>query len=286
MSSILDVDGFTIIKRIGTGTHTTIYLATDESTRQTVALKRAVLERPEDTRIFEQMETEFKVARQISHPYIRKCYRIIRQRKLLKTTELLLSMEMFNGRSLEESRGLSLGDILLLFRMIATGLNAMHEAGFVHCDIKPNNILVSSEGALKIIDLGQSCKLGAIKSRIQGTPDYIAPEQVLRKHISHRTDIFNLGATMYWALTGKNVPTLIPKKTNIGMAMHVVGEFKAPHEIYRKIPEPVSQIVMDCVQEKPADRPANMGEVIARLDTMIRSIFGSRIGGNGKARND
>ena len=232
------------------------------------------------------METEFKVARQISHPYIRKCYRIIRQRKLLKTTELLLSMEMFNGRSLEESRGLSLGDILLLFRMIATGLNAMHEAGFVHCDIKPNNILVSSEGALKIIDLGQSCKLGAIKSRIQGTPDYIAPEQVLRKHISHRTDIFNLGATMYWALTGKNVPTLIPKKTNIGMAMHVVGEFKAPHEIYRKIPEPVSQIVMDCVQEKPADRPANMGEVIARLDTMIRSIFGSRIGGNGKARND
>lgn len=286
MSSILDVDGFTIIKRIGTGARTTIYLATDESTRQTVALKRAVLERPEDTRIFEQMDTEFKVARQISHPYIRKCYRIIRQRKLLKTTELLLSMEMFNGRSLEESRGLSLGDILLLFRMIATGLNAMHEAGFVHCDIKPNNILVSSEGALKIIDLGQSCKLGAIKSRIQGTPDYIAPEQVLRKHISHRTDIFNLGATMYWALTGKNVPTLIPKKTNIGMAMHVVGEFKAPHEIYRKIPEPVSQIVMDCVQEKPADRPANMGEVIARLDTMIRSIFGSRIGGNGKARND
>ena len=286
MSSILDVDGFTIIKRIGTGARTTIYLATDESTRQTVALKRAVLERPEDTRIFEQMETEFKVARQISHPYIRKCYRIIRQRKLLKTTELLLSMEMFNGRSLEESRGLSLGDILLLFRMIATGLNAMHEAGFVHCDIKPNNILVSSEGALKIIDLGQSCKLGAIKSRIQGTPDYIAPEQVLRKHISHRTDIFNLGATMYWALTGKNVPTLVPKKTNIGMAMHVVGEFKAPHEIYRKIPEPVSQIVMDCVQEKPADRPANMGEVIARLDTMIRSIFGSRIGGNGKARND
>ena len=147
MSSILDVDGFTIIKRIGTGARTTIYLATDESTRQTVALKRAVLERPEDTRIFEQMETEFKVARQISHPYIRKCYRIIRQRKLLKTTELLLSMEMFNGRSLEESRGLSLGDILLLFRMIATGLNAMHEAGFVHCDIKPNNILVSSEGA-------------------------------------------------------------------------------------------------------------------------------------------
>jgi serine/threonine-protein kinase len=284
--SSLDVDGFTIIKRIGTGARTTIYLATDEATRQTVALKRAILERPEDTRIFEQMATEYKVARQIDHPYVRKCHRIIRQRKLLRTTELLLSMEMFNGRSLEESPGLSLGDILLVFRMIATGLNAMHEVGFVHCDIKPNNILISTQGGLKIIDLGQSCRLGAIKSRIQGTPDYIAPEQVQRKHISHRTDIFNLGATMYWALTGKNVPTLIPKKGGIGAPLHVVGEFRSPHEIYRQIPDPVSLIVMDCVQEKPADRPANMSEIIARLDVMIRGIFGNRIAGNGKTRND
>ncbi|MBE0536123.1 MAG: serine/threonine protein kinase [Phycisphaerae bacterium] len=285
-SSIIDVDGFTIIKRIGTGARTTIYMATDESTRQTVALKRAVLERPEDTRIFEQMTTEYKVARQVDHPYVRKCHKIIRQRKLLRTTDLLLSMEMFQGRSLEESPGLSLGDILLVFRMIATGLNAMHEVGYVHCDIKPNNILISSQGALKIIDLGQSCRLGAIKSRIQGTPDYIAPEQVFRKHISHRTDIFNLGATMYWALTGKNVPTLIPKKPGIGGPLHVVGAFKSPHEIYRKIPEPVSQIVMDCVQEKPADRPANMAEIVGRLDVMIRSIFGNRIAANGKTRND
>jgi len=250
-----------------------------------VALKRAVLERPEDTRIFEQLETEYKVARRIDHPYVRKCHRIIRQRKLLKTTELLLSMEMFDGRSLEESPGLSLGDILLVFRMVATGLNAMHEAGYVHCDIKPNNILISSQGTLKIIDLGQSCKLGAIKSRIQGTPDYIAPEQVFRKHISHRTDIFNLGATMYWALTGKNVPTLIPKNTQFGQPVHVVDEFKSPHEVYQKIPKELSQVVMDCVEEKPADRPANMSEIIGRLDAMLRSIFGNRTGG-GKARDD
>ena len=64
----------------------------------------------------------------------------------------------------------------------------------------------------KIIDLGQSCPIGTTKSRIQGTPDYIAPEQVKRRTLGPRTDVFNLGATMYWALTGKNVPTLIPKK--------------------------------------------------------------------------
>ena len=280
----INIDGFRIVRRIGTGARTTIYLATDEATGQTVALKRAVLEREGDARIFEQIQVEYKVARRIDHPYIRKCHRLIKQRKLLKTTELLLSMEIFYGKSLEESPGLSLGDILLVFRMIATGLNAMHEAGFVHCDIKPNNILISSKGDLKIIDFGQSCRIGAIKARIQGTPDYIAPEQVQRKHLSHRTDIFNLGATMYWALTGRNIPTLIPKKVDVGLATPLAESFQTPHEIYRKIPQSVSQLVMDCIQQKPADRPANMSEIIARLDMMIREIFGNKFGGNGAAR--
>lgn len=279
--SVINIDGFTIIKRIGTGARTTIYMASDEASGQTVALKRAILQSPEDTRIFEQMETEYKVARQIDHPYIRKCHRLIRQRKLLRTHELLLAMEMFHGKSLEDSRPLSLGDILLVFRLVAAGLDAMHQAGFVHCDIKPNNILISREGRIKIIDLGQSCKLGAIKTRIQGTPDYIAPEQVERKHLSHRTDMFNFGATMYWALTGKNVPTLIPKRTEIGLPIPQDQDFKSPHEIYRKIPKPVSEIVMDCVKHRPADRPSNMSEIISRLDVMIRDIFSSKISGNG-----
>ncbi len=278
-----DIEDFTIIRHIGTGARSRIYLARDEQTGRTVALKQAVMEAPEDQRIFEQMETEYRVARQLDHPYLRKCYKLIKRRRLLRTTELLLSMEYFPGQSLEDGPSLSLGDILLVFRMVATGLNAMHEKGLVHCDIKPNNILISKEGMIKIIDLGQSCRLGTIKRRIQGTPDYIAPEQVLRKHISHRTDMFNLGATMYWALTGKNVPTLIPKKTDLGFAAMQKKQagFKAPHEVYRQIPQDVSQIVMDCVQEDPANRPANMGEIISRMDVAIRRIFGNKFANAG-----
>ena len=280
---IPDIEGFRIVKRIGSGARTTIYLARDEVAGKDVALKRAVLEQPSDVRIFEQIETEYKVARKINHPYIRKCYKLIRKRKLLRTQELLLSMEMFQGQSLEDGPALSLGDCLLIFRMIATALNSMHEHGYVHCDIKPNNILIAPDGAIRIIDLGQSCKMGAIKSRIQGTPDYIAPEQVHRQHLSHRTDIFNLGATMYWALTGKNVPTLIPQKTDFGMPVSSKREFRTPHQIYRKIPPNVSQIVMECVEEKPADRPSNMSEIIAKIDVIIREIFGSKIANNGAA---
>lgn len=282
----IDIGGFRILRKLGSGARTTIYLAVDEENRQTVALKRAVLETPEDTRIFEQMESEYKVARQIDHPSVRKCYKVLRVRKLLRTQELLLTMEYFNGMSLEEEHRLSLGDVLLVFRMVGVGLNAMHEKGFVHCDIKPNNILFSREGGVKIIDLGQSCRIGEIKKRIQGTPDYIAPEQVRREHISHRTDIFNLGATMYWALTGRNVPTLIPKKNEFGISVMVEpGDFKSPNQVYHKIPAELSDLVMECVKDKPSDRPSSMSEIIGRLDILIRSIFGTKLSLNASGKH-
>jgi serine/threonine protein kinase len=280
-NQILEVDGFTIIKSIGTGARTTIYLARDEATNEKVALKHAILENPEDVRIFEQIENEFKVSKNIDHPYIRKCHRIIKKRKRLRVNEVLLSMELFEGKSLEEANSFSLGDILLVFRMVATALNGMHQRGYVHCDIKPNNILISDDGPIKIIDLGQSCKIGAIKSRIQGTPDYIAPEQVHRQHLSHRTDIFNFGATMYWALTGKNVPTLIPQKSDIGMPINQKKEFRTPCQVYKQIPQKVSDIVMRCVEEKPSKRPENMAEIIATFDGFIRDIFNTKGDKNG-----
>jgi serine/threonine-protein kinase len=196
----------------------------------------------------------------------------------LKVKELLLSMEMFEGETLEKTKTLSLGDVLLVFRMVATGLNAMHQCGYIHCDIKPNNILINDSGSIKIIDLGQGCKIGTIKPRIQGTPDYIAPEQVKRKHLDQRTDIFNLGATMYWAVTGKNVPTLIPQNNDLS-SMLGQRDFPAPHEIHRRIPLGVSKLIVDCVKEEPQRRPSSMSELVSRLDLLIHSIFAKKIGG-------
>ena len=281
---ILDVGGFSIIRRIGTGARSTIYLATDEQDNTDIALKRVIFEKPEDSRVFEQVETEYKVARRIDHPYVRKCYKLKKIRSMLKVKELLLSMEFFDGQSLEDGPTLSLVDVLLVFRMVANGLNAMHQHGFVHCDIKPNNILLSKSGAIRIIDLGQSCKIGTTKRRIQGTPDYIAPEQVRRKPLGPKTDIFNLGATMYWALTGHNVPTLIPKKDSFGLA--IPQHRRAPHERRKQIPVGISKFVMDCVKDDPAERPRNMMTVISRLDLMIHSILGDKIKTNKDASNN
>lgn len=274
-NTLLNLGEFTIIKRIGTGARSTIYAATDDSNKTEIALKRVIFERPEDLRIFEQVETEYKVAKRIDHPYVRKCYKLRKIRNLLKIKELLLSMELFEGDSLENSPPLSLLDVLLVFRMVASGLHAMHEAGFVHCDIKPNNILLNKSGTIKIIDLGQSCKIGTTKQRIQGTPDYIAPEQVKRKPLGPKTDVFNLGATMYWALTGSNVPTLIPKKNKFGLPIPP-QKCQAPHEIKKKIPLGISNLVMNCVAEDPSIRPQNMVLLISRLDLMVHSILGRK----------
>jgi serine/threonine-protein kinase len=291
--NILKVGGFTIKKRIGTGARSTIYLATDHQTNTDIALKRIIFERPEDTRVFEQTENEFKVAQRINHPYIRKCYKLKKIRMMLKLHEMLLSMELFEGKSLEDVPTLSLVDVLLVFRMVATGLNAMHREGFIHCDIKPNNILMGKGGSIKIIDLGQSCKIGTTKRRIQGTPAYIAPEQVRRKPLGPGTDVFNLGATMYWALTGKNVPTLIHKRNEPlvsqrnGPAGFVVQrKYPAPHELKKGVPIGISRLVMDCVKDKPTQRPPNMMTLISRLDMMIHSLLGSKIKTKKNASNN
>ena len=278
---ILDIGGFSITKRIGTGARSTIYLATNELDKTEIALKRVIFERPEDSRIFEQVETEYKVGRLIDHPYVRKCYKLKKIRRMFRAKELLLSMEYFDGKNLEDGPALSLLDVLLVFRMVATGLNAMHQQGFVHCDIKPNNILFNTSGAIKIIDLGQSCKIGTVKRRIQGTPDYIAPEQVRRKPLNPKTDIFNLGATMYWALTGKHAPTLIPKKDSLGLP--IPQKRLAPHEIRKQLPIGLSKLVMDCTKDDPVARPRNMMMVISRLDLMVHSILGGRIKTNKNA---
>jgi len=283
--NLLHIGGYDIAERIGNGARSAIYLTTDPESEEPVALKRVIYERPEDARVFEQVETEFKTAQRIDHPYVRKCYTLKRIRRLFRVRELLLTMEYFDGMSMEDGPTLSLVDVLLVFRMVASGLNAMHQQGYIHCDIKPNNILLNKEGTIKIIDLGQSCKIGTTKPRIQGTPDYIAPEQVRRKPLSVRTDLFNLGATMYWALTGKNVPTLIPKKNN-GLGLVIPKNCPAPHEIRSKVPIGVSKLIMDSIKDNPTERPRNMMAFVSRLDIIIHSILGDKLRVNKNASNN
>jgi serine/threonine-protein kinase len=137
--------------------------------------------------------------------------------------------------------------------------------------------MIAKGGLVKIIDFGQSCKIGHRKERIQGTPDYIAPEQVRRLPLDQRTDVFNLGATMYWVLTQETFPTYLRGAETVGSA-NVIQSHKpiAPHERNAKIPLALSKLVMECCREKPADRPADMKQVMARL-LVVRKLWNKYI---------
>ncbi len=265
MSSI-DLPDYKIKGPLGSGAGSRIFEAVELRTGKTFAIKQIARNSSDDDRFIAQAENEFAISSQFDHIALRRSFSIHRVRKLLQLRELLVVMEYVDGVSIETAKPTRLNTFINLIQHVALGLHAMHEHGYLHTDIKPSNILLSRDGKVKIIDFGQSCKLHHRKERIQGTPDYIAPEQVRRLPLDQRTDVFNLGATMYWMLTSECYPTAIRGiDTNGGHSLVSADRPLAPIELNDKIPIALSKLVMECCLEVPADRPADMKQVTKRL---------------------
>lgn len=258
--------GYSIIRKLGDGARSQVYLVRKSETNEQFALKRVVREDHEDTRFLDQAINEYQVSTRFSHDALRKCFDLKRIRKVLKLTEVLCLMEFVDGISLDKHRPERIDDIVDVFIRVAYGLEHVHKQGFLHTDIKPNNILITPSGAVKIIDFGQACPIGFQKPRIQGTPDYIAPEQVERLPLGQSTDAFNFGATMYWALTGRTYPTLITKGRKRQSSKDITTP-PSPQELNEHIPPVLSRLVMECCQQDPRDRPRDMHEIAGRLET-------------------
>jgi serine/threonine-protein kinase len=262
--------GYRQVARLGVGAKSVIYLVSKDDTGEFFALKQVDRAGPEDDRFIEQAENEFAVSSHVRHPALRRSLEIRRVRKWWQLRRLLILMEHVQGKTLEEDRPKEIDKILDIFQRVAEGLEALHQQGWVHADIKPNNIILTPDDHLKLIDFGQSCKIGTVKARIQGTPDYIAPEQAHRRPIDRRTDVFNLGATIYWVLTGRPYPTVLPGKGTMDIARP--KDAKLPHEYNPRVPVAMSTLVMDCCKKRPQDRPDDMRQVAARID-VIRKIL-------------
>ncbi len=258
---------FDVLERLGEGARSTIYAVMDPLTRQTFALKHVVRTDPKDIRFVEQMENEYAVSSQFTHPNLRRSFKlIINKSLLLKVNEAFLIMELFNGKAMDVYLPPSMVEVIDAFIQAAQGLKAMHVMGYAHCDIKPNNILRDDQGHVKVIDFGQSVRIGTIKERIQGTPDFIAPEQVARRPISVQTDVFNLGATLYWALTGKHIPTLYTVNKKGENSFLLDTRFDSPQDLNPRVPQALSNLVMECISTKIQKRPTDMDQVITRLE--------------------
>ena len=262
----IELPGYQITRQIGVGAASTIYVAHELASGKRFAVKHVIRNGPEDDRFIEQAETEYAVSSKIKHPHVRHSHAIHRNRKGFKIKDVLVVMDYVEGLTLEKARPNRLTTFLLIFDKVAAGLHAIHQAGFVHTDIKPINLMIGPRGVVKIIDFGQACPVHHKKERIQGTPDYIAPEQVRRMPLDQRTDVFNLGATMYWVLLSENYPTAI-RAADLRGGINLIERDKpiAPIELNDKIPLSLSQLVMDCCRDNPKERPSDMTQVASRL---------------------
>jgi eukaryotic-like serine/threonine-protein kinase len=258
---------YEVLERIGEGARSQIYAVKDPVTRKTYALKHVVRNDTKDIRFVEQMETEFEISKSFNHPTLRKNYELkINKNLLLKVTEAFLLMELVEGKTIDHSRPEDMIELIDVFIQVAQGLKHIHEKGYVHCDLKPINIMRTPTGQIKIIDYGQSCRIGTVKERIQGTPDYIAPEQVIRQPVNQQTDVFNLGATMYWATTGRHIPTLYTVNKKGENSFLLDARFESPGQINPNIPHGLTQLIMECVSTRASKRPPDMDAVIQRLE--------------------
>lgn len=271
---------YEVIDYIGQGAGSVLYAVTDPKTNQIYALKHVPVKTEKDERYVEQLEAEFEVGKSISDSGLRRSIEMKVHRNLLrKVQEAVLVLELFDGNPLDAAPPRRMSDIAGCFAQVGKALLALHQAGYVHCDLKPNNIMVGSDGRVKVIDLGQACKINTVKKRIQGTPDYIAPEQVKCDPVTPRTDVYNLGATLYWVLTGKNLPTLFTLKRSDNSFL-VDIKIESPRDINPKVPENLSNLVMDCVRVNPAKRP-EMPDVVRRLEIIEFTIERAAKAGRG-----
>lgn len=269
---------YTVLATLGEGAASMLYAVQNPKDKQVSALKYVEKTNEKSQRFIDQVEQEYAIGSKLDHDSIRKIRKLIRHRKMLKVTAVSMIMELVDATTLDQKLPRNHNQAVDVFLQIAKGLAHMHGRGFVHADMKPNNVLVDEDGLVKIIDLGQACAIGTMKKRIQGTPGYMAPEQAHRKEITPKTDIYNLGAMMYWVLVGEVIPTAMPpKNATDSLVGGAVDTDKVvlpvpPHELNPRIHSLLSKQIMDCIQPIAANRPESMTVVVNRLE-FIQDVF-------------
>jgi len=257
--------GYNVISEIGTGAASRIYAVSDRKSGQIYALKHVVRKVEKEDRYVQQVVNEFEVGKSCKHPVLRNLIELKTTKRFLgPITEVALVMELIDGVGIDDKKLVEVRDILDVFIQVGEGLYEMHKAGYIHCDMKPQNVLVCSDGKVKVIDYGQACKIGTVKERVQGTPSFIAPEQARCKPLTEQTDVYNFGATLYWVLTKARVPTLLTVEKEDRRVLKE-QDYPTPMQLNDKVSPGLSDLVMGCLRHRPNERIFGIGKLLMRL---------------------
>jgi eukaryotic-like serine/threonine-protein kinase len=259
---------YRIVSPLGTGAGSTILQISDKTAGgKRYALKIVKRMDADDDVYIAQAQLEYEVSQKLNHPAIVKIYDCRIKRSWFKLSGVELLMEFVDGKTLDEIEAPEMGQLVLIFGQVASALTHMHRRGVFHGDLKPSNIMLSKASQVKLIDFGTAWIKGEEKNRVQGTPQYIAPESVNERVVDARTDIYNFGATMYRMFTGRFANQGLPKAGTGG-----ARKLTTPLQINPKIPGTLNETIMACLEISPDKRPAGMFEIQHQIDAVAKHM--------------
>lgn len=261
------LENLMFVRDLGTGAGTKVSLMRDVKDGKQYCKKYVSASAPNWQSQVRQLKNEFDVGIGNNHTALRKSFEYGILKRKLRAIEAYNILAYCDGVPLDKfAEDASILLLVKVFWHVADGLQELHNRGFVHADIKPGNILCAKNGRPTLIDFGQACPVLTRKQRIQGTKDFIAKEQVERRPLDQRTDVFGLGATMHRIFLGKSAETEL-NTTSVGKTGISLDRWRnAKLDQSRELDAIVLKLIEDCCQAERTDRPDNMKILKDRLE--------------------
>lgn len=257
-------DRYEILEKIGTGGMSDVYKAKCHKLNRYVAVKVLKQEFSENENFVSKFRIEAQAAAGLMHSNIVNVYDVGADNGIH-----YIVMELVEGITLkkyiERKARLSYKEAVSIAIQVSMGIEAAHNNHIIHRDIKPQNIIISRDGKVKVTDFGiaKAATSNTITSNVMGSVHYTSPEQARGGYSDEKSDIYSLGITLFEMLTGR-VP--FNGETTVAIAIkHIQEEMVSPKEYVPEIPGSVEAIVLKCCQKSPDRRYQNMAEVIADL---------------------
>lgn len=257
-------DRYEIVSKIGAGGMSDVYKAKDHVLGRFVAIKVLKPEFSEDRGFVAKFRTEAQSAAGLEHPNIVNIYDVGSEEGLH-----YIVMEYVEGITLKtyiEKKGqLSFKEAVSIAIQVARGIEAAHNKQIIHRDIKPQNIMISTEGKVKVMDFGiaRAASSNTVSSDVMGSVHYSSPEQARNGFVDGRSDIYSLGIVMYEMVTGR-VP--FDGDTTVAVAIqHLQGEMTPPSVYAKNLPISMEKIILKCTQKNADRRYQTIGDLLADL---------------------
>jgi serine/threonine protein kinase len=274
MSNGFRIGKFEVLGELGRGAHSTILHVRRGEDRKAYALKIVRVDMPEHRKFLDQGRHEFRIGQMLDHPNLVKIIALEEEKDwLFRVRKAQLLIEYVDGKTLDVLSPVPVRMLVPVFAQVAAGLVHMHRRGVMHADLKPNNLILSRDRTAKVIDYGLAWVKGEEKGRVQGTPEYMAPETARDKLVSERSDVYNLGATMYRLVTGHLPPCAVPQPGALAATAKTWKALLRPVAMYAPTaPKGLSDLIHRCLEYDPHRRPERMSVVQEELDGLAGEL--------------